>query len=335
MVFWLQFAVLTAIIVVSGSNLSRYGDIIAEKTGLGRTWIGVLLMASVTSLPELVTGVSSAAIFDLPDIAAGDVLGSCMFNLLIVALLDAISGPSPISAKAHQGQVLTAGFGIFMLGIVSVSLFAGSRIPGIAWMGAYTPVIFLIYLMAMRAVFLYEKKRIAELIQEMAEAARYDHITKARAYTMYGLNAALTIGAATYLPYLGEKIAEMTGLGQTFVGSVFIALTTSLPEVVVSVAAIKIDAVDLVFGNILGSNLFNLAILALDDLFYTRGPILSYVTETHLVSAIAAMTMTAIVIVGLTYRTSKKVLFFSWDSLGVVAVYAVAVYILYGMRSGS
>jgi len=329
MVLWLQFILCTAIILFSGTKLSKYGDIIAEKTGLGKTWIGVILMASVTSLPELVTGVSSAAIFGLPDIAAGDVLGSCMFNLLIVALLDAISGPSPISTKAHQGQVLTAGFGILMLGMVSFSLFGGNRIPALGWVGAYTPAIVLVYLMAMRTVFSYEKKRLAEFIREMAEAAKYGHITEARAYTMYGLNAALTIGAAIYLPHVGEKIAEITGFGQTFVASVFIALSTSLPEVVVSVAAVKIGAVDLAFGNILGSNLFNLAILALDDLFFTKGPILSHVNGSHLVSAIAAITMTAIIVIGLTYRISKKRFLFAWDALGILVVYLLATFALY------
>jgi len=59
MLFWLGFIVCTSLIVYSGTKLAKYGDIIAEKTGLGRTWIGVVLMASVTSLPELVTGISS------------------------------------------------------------------------------------------------------------------------------------------------------------------------------------------------------------------------------------------------------------------------------------
>jgi cation:H+ antiporter len=77
---WLQFLACTAVIVFAGTRLTEYSDVIAEKTGLGRTWIGVVLMASVTSLPELMTGISSVVIFDLPNIAAGDVLGSCMFN---------------------------------------------------------------------------------------------------------------------------------------------------------------------------------------------------------------------------------------------------------------
>jgi cation:H+ antiporter len=107
-VLWLQFALVTGVIFFAGANLSKYGDMIAEKTGLGRTWVGVILTASVTSLPELVTGVSSVAAFNLPGIALGDVFGSCMFNLLILAGLDVMSRSKPISAKAHQGHVLAA-----------------------------------------------------------------------------------------------------------------------------------------------------------------------------------------------------------------------------------
>ena len=80
---------------------------------MGRTWIGVVLMASVTSLPEMITGVSSVTIYDLPDIAVGDVLGSCMYNMLIIALLDFMGGSTPLSARAHQGQVLGAASGYY------------------------------------------------------------------------------------------------------------------------------------------------------------------------------------------------------------------------------
>ena len=133
MKIWIQFVVCTALILVSGWRLSFYGDIIAEKTGLGRTWIGVVLIASVTSLPELITGVSSVAIFNLPNIAAGDVLGSCMFNILIIAMLDFMSGSTPLSARAHQGQILAAGFGILLLALVILSLLGSSAIPRLGW----------------------------------------------------------------------------------------------------------------------------------------------------------------------------------------------------------
>src|SRR4030065_203122 len=133
MLLWIGFIICTTIIFYSGSKLSKYGDILAEKTGLGRAWIGVVLMASVTSLPELVTGISSVTYAGVPDIAAGDVLGSCVFNMLILAVLDAIYRPMPISAKAHYGHVLSAGFGILLLGIVATALFLGERLQPLGW----------------------------------------------------------------------------------------------------------------------------------------------------------------------------------------------------------
>ncbi|MBZ0187768.1 MAG: hypothetical protein K8F91_16095, partial [Candidatus Obscuribacterales bacterium] len=79
---YLAFGLCTLVIFYAGTQLSTYGDVIAEKTGMGRTWVGLVLLASVTSLPELVTGFSSVLINDLPDIAVGTVLGSCMCNIL-------------------------------------------------------------------------------------------------------------------------------------------------------------------------------------------------------------------------------------------------------------
>ena len=179
---WIQFIALAAVILFAGNNLSKYGDVIAEKTGMGRTWVGVVLMASVTSLPELITGVSSVVLFDVPDLAVGNVLGACMFNLLTIALLDFLSGPTPISTRAHQGQVLSAAFGILLLGAVSVGLAAQARLPNIAWIGSYSLVFLLIYIVAMRTVFLFERRRIAELVREMVEASRYDGISLGDAY---------------------------------------------------------------------------------------------------------------------------------------------------------
>ncbi|HWP23867.1 MAG TPA: sodium:calcium antiporter [Candidatus Binatia bacterium] len=332
MLLWLQFVMVTAIIVYAGSKLSVYGDVIAEKTGLGRTWVGVVMMATVTSLPELITGASSVALYDLPNIAIGNVLGACLFNLLIIALLDAVSGATPISAKAHQGQVLAAGFGTLMLGIAAIGAGAGRLFPAAGWVGVYSIALLLTYGIAMRVVFLFERKRVAELIRESAEAARYEKITLNKALLCYALDAALVIAAAAYLPHLADEIAVVTGLGQTFVGSIFVAIVTTLPELVVSVAAVKIDAADLMFGNVLGSNMFNVCILALDDLLYLKGPLLAEAATAHLVMANAAMAMTAVAIIGLTYRVSKKRLLFAWDSWSLLSIYLFTVSLVYFLR---
>jgi cation:H+ antiporter len=331
-ILWVQFALITSLILFAGANLSKYGDVIAEKTGLGRTWVGVILMASVTSLPELLTGVSSVAVFNLPNIAVGDVFGSCMFNLLILAGLDLLSRSTPISARAHRGHVLSASFGILMLAVAVLRISAGQNLPAVGWVGLETFVLLVVYLVAMRTVFLFEKKRIAEFVEHKAEVTRYEGISLRRAYLSYGWNAVLVLAAASYLPYLGDRIATATGLGTTFVGSIFIALTTSLPEVVVSLSALRLGAIDLAFSNLLGSNLFNMAILAVDDLLYSAGPLLTIATAGHIVTANAAIAMTAITAVGLTYRASKKRLPIAWDSLAILAVYSVAVWTIFLIR---
>jgi Ca2+/Na+ antiporter len=87
-VYALGFIICALVIIYSGTKLSKYGDLIAEKTGMGKAWFGLVLMASVTSLPELITGISSIVIVDEPDLAVGDILGSCVFNLLILSILD-------------------------------------------------------------------------------------------------------------------------------------------------------------------------------------------------------------------------------------------------------
>jgi cation:H+ antiporter len=90
MMLWLAFALCAAAILVAGTQLSRYGDEIARLTGLGGTWIGMVLLATVTSLPELMTGLSAVTMAGAPEVAVGDVLGSCVFNLAMIALLDVL-----------------------------------------------------------------------------------------------------------------------------------------------------------------------------------------------------------------------------------------------------
>ena len=326
---WLGFLLCTGVIVYSGAKLSKYGDIIAEKTGLGRAWIGLVLMASVTSLPELVTGISSVTFAGVPDIAVGDVLGSCVFNMLIIAVLDALYRIMPISSKAHQGNILSAAFGILLLGMVTISIFLGRTVPPLGWIGPYSLMFILIYLIAVRLIYLYEKRQIATFLKEKAFELKYNHIQTKTAVTNYILNAFIVVIAATFLPKIGEGIAATTGLGQTFVGNIFIAFSTSLPEVVVSISAVRMDAIDLAIGNLFGSNIFNIFILAIDDLFFMPGPILSFANENHIISALSAIMMTGIAIIGLTYRSMKKPLLLAWDAIGIVIIYIINMMLLY------
>jgi cation:H+ antiporter len=332
MFLWLAFIICTAAIIYSGSRLSRYGDIIAEKTGLGRTWVGLIMLASITSLPELMTGISAVTIIDVPNIAVGDVLGSCVFNMLIYAALDVTHRPIPLSTKAHQGNILSAGFSILLLGVVAFSLVLGKQTGSVGWVGLYSLINVMMYFIAMRLFFVYEKRQFSFYIKERAAELKYEDVPVKRALVNYTINGGVIVIAAVFLPKIGEGLALSTGLGNTFVGNIFIALSTSLPEVVVSIAAIRIDAVNLAIGNLFGSNIFNLLILAVDDLLFVKGPILLFVDLNHIISAISAIIMTAIAIIGLTYQASKKPLFLAWDSMGIMLIYIVNILSLYFLK---
>lgn len=332
MLLWLSFIVCTSAIFFSGTRLAKYGDVIAEKTGIGRTWAGLILLATVTSLPEFITGVSSVTIVGVPDIAAGDVIGSCAFNLLILASLDIFSRQIPLSTRAHHGHILSGSIGILLLSIVAISLYTAQDTAPFGWIGLYSMSFGVIYLIAMKLIFTHEKKRRSEFVREIAVEMQYGEISKKTAYILYGVNALVVIAAATFLPAIGEGIAEHTGLGQTFVGNFFIAMSTSLPEVVVSVAAVRIDAADLAISNLFGSNIFNIFILAVDDFLFFKGPILSFTSTAHIISALSAIMMTTVAIIGLTYRTERKLLFLAWDSILMVSIFFVNLMLLFMYR---
>jgi cation:H+ antiporter len=142
------------------------------------------------------------------------------------------------------------------------------------------------------------------------------------------------IVAAVWLPRLGADLARQTGLGQAFVGSLFVAITTSLPEIVVSLAAVRIGAVDLGIGNVLGSNLFNLLILGLDDLFYRRGPLMADADASHVMSVVAIVMMNGLFLIGLTYKVMTKRFVVAWDTGAIAAVYVIAVTLSYLLTLG-
>lgn len=329
---WLLFAMAAAVIVVAGVHLARYGDVIGEKSGLGRSWIGVVLLAATTSLPELFTGFGATALTPLPDIAVGDVLGSCMFNLLILSLMDAIQ-PERLSARAHQGHALAIGFGLALMAIAALGLAGSAHWPTVAWVGLYSPVLIVLYIMAMRVMFTHERQRRATDGRPETANPANAHVSLRSALVRYGMAAVFVVGAALYLPVLGAGLARETGLGEAFVGSLFIAITTSLPEIVVSIAAVRMGALELGIGNVLGSNLFNLLVLGLDDVFYTEGPLLSAVDPSHLIAALAVVLMNAIFLIGLTEQVLTKRFRVAWDTGAIAVVYVCAIWLTYLMRS--
>lgn len=327
---WLAFATCAVLIAFGGVWLTRYGHAIAAHTGLGGTWVGMVLLATVTSLPELVTGISAVTIANAPNIAVGDALGSCVFNLAIVSVLDWLHREESLFDRADIGHLLSASFGIMLLGLVAFNLVLGSG-PG-AWavghVGLYTPVIVAFYVFAMWIVFQHEKRALGRAAREIAQTP--PGVSLPTAVRRYAAAAALVLVAGSALPFVGAALARAHGWHASFVGTLFVAFATSLPELVVTIAAVRMGALDMAIANLLGSNLFDVLVIAIDDLFYLPGPILAHVSPVHAASALSAIVMTGAVVAGLVYRPRTRVLgTIGWVSLFLLAAYVLNAYLLF------
>ena len=329
MFIWLQLLVAVILIVIAGTRLSGDADAVSARTGLSRSWIGVLLLATVTSLPELVTGITAAAYTGAPDIAVGGILGSCVFNLTILVLLDVITHRSgrrqSIYLRITRGHTISSAFGLTLIAVAGLGTLAAWRgLPlAIGSVGLYSPAILLLYLFAMRKIFVSESGGQAAA---PAPSGDVNHRSVRALYLSLGFAIAIVVGTGIWLPSIGEGIADVMGWEDSFVGTVFIALATSLPEVVVTLAALRIGAADMAVGNLLGSNVFNIAILGIEDLVYIQGPLLSDASVIHAVSAFTAIAMTGLVIVAIASRRAPSI-------GGVISLPSVLIFGLYGFNT--
>ncbi|HET9744629.1 MAG TPA: hypothetical protein VFP97_02885 [Chitinophagaceae bacterium] len=286
-------------------------------------------MASVTSLPELITGISSVAIVNEPDLAAGDIFGSCVFNLMILSLLDARI-KQPLFSNVKSSHIVAAIFGIILLMVAGMAIYLSNEIPSLLWFSGSTLILIGIYLVAVWGIFHYEQMSItapppSKITQSATRVAELKKVIGG-----YALNALIVIGTAIFLPWFGKHISLQTGLGNSFFATLFIAAATSLPELVVSFAAVRLGALDMAVGNLLGSNVFNMFILAIDDVFYRHGSLFQAISRSHLLSVFVTIIMTAVVGLGLLFKPKKKQLWvFSLDTLIIFFLYLCLILYLY------
>lgn len=330
-VAWAQFAACALVIGYAGARLTRLADAIGEKTGLSGSWIGLLLLATATSLPEVATGVSAVTLADAPNLAIGNALGSTIFNLALLVLVDFLHQPDSIYTRASHGHILSAAFGVVVLCVIGASLLLErlGLLPTIAHVGFHTPLLLFLYLVAMRSVYDYERRQSAS--SESALPARYKELSLRRAAWQFVLFALVVAVVGSWLPVVGVRIAESMGWSRSFVGTLFITAVTSLPEMVVTISALRLGALDMAIANLLGSNLFNVVVvISLDDVVYTGGAILANVAPVHAVTAFSAAMMSGAVIIGVLYRPKRRWLHVPGAvSLALATVYLVNVYVLY------
>ncbi len=296
---------------------------------MGGIWIGLVLLAAITSVPELVTGVSSAALVGLPDLALGTLFGSCMFNLAILALLDILHRRTPFLSEVKLRHIASAGMGILLIAIAGGSIFAGERLSGLAlgWVGVSSIIILILYLAAMWRMFRFERSHPPP---PNNATPQYEQDAMKALYFKFALAAAAVIGAGIWVSFIGDEITRTYDWSASFVGTLFLAITTSMPELVVTVAALRLGAIDMAVADILGANMLDIAHLFTVDLFYSQGSILSSVKSVHLTTAGVIMVMSLLVIIGIRFRQKGKTfIVVNWYTPALIGLYIFGAYALF------
>jgi cation:H+ antiporter len=336
---WLKFVICAAIIFFAGRRLAKYADIIAEKTGLGGLWIGLILVATSTSLPEIFTGIGSIVFVDAPDLTVGNLFGANSYNLLNIVLLDFLHKGSPLLGVVSSGQLLTAGLSLIPLLIAMIGIFLSTPLPafGIFHISIYSILILTAYLISARIIFRFEKNQalLKELQEEREVVFKYKEFPLKKAFLFYGISASIIVIAGIWLAYIGEQLAQNLGWQRNFVGSLFLGFATTLPEITVSASAIYIGAKEMAVANMLGSNLFNMSIIFINDALYKKAHIFQSVSSNHIFSGLVVIFMTAIIITGLALKPKDKRIFgLSNYSIALIFVFILGAYINFVLGTG-
>ena len=295
---WIQLAIAAGIILVTATQLTKSADVIAFKTGLGRSFVGVILLATATSLPELGTGISSVRLVggeSGANLAAGDAFGSNIFNLMIIGVLDLIWRKGSILRELNASPSIVGLLGILVIGFAAVSIMVHSQVDFMTSLpiSPMSIVLALVFIVALFAV--YREEQVSDHTDDNVD---YSDKKLGMAFTIYGVSAFIVVVTAIWLAQTGESLAEAMHWDRSFVGTQFLALSTSLPELAASIAALRIMAPELAITNVLGSNLFNMGfVLFLDDVAYVEGPIWAILSPVHMATALMAILMTVVVLV--------------------------------------
>jgi cation:H+ antiporter len=324
---WLQFIVSAAVVVLAAIKLAQYGDVIAVRTRLSGMFIGTLLLAGATSLPELLSAINALAI-DIPNLAAGSMFGSSMFNMFMLAILDLITQQARILRQVAMNHALTASLANLLMGLAVFFLLANIDAQ-IGWIGVDSLAIMGIYMVGVRLIQQQGGKPPSEMPAEQPGIP-----SLRRALLGFSLAVLFLVFSTPYVVRSASQIAEMTGLSAGFIGATLLAITTSLPELVATIAAVRIRAYDLAIGNLFGSNLFNMFALGLTDIFYLKGRFLGVIDPTFALVGLLGLSLTSLGLIGNIARVERRLGFVEADALLILFGYLLGMWFLYSRGIG-
>ncbi len=319
---WSRFILASLVIFFAGRYLSDLADETADLTGLSKGFVGALILGFITSLPELIGTLSAVVYKSNPDLGVGNIFGSNLFNIAILSVAVILFS----SKMEDNGWQWRSNFSAYLC--ISLSAFLAMLICMYKLTGTASALWADIFILAFYVfgMWVYSRQGPGEseapsLHPEPSQRGLTKNIT------LIVIFGALVVAAGVFLADACNDIAMTTHLTSTFVGSLFMAAATSLPEFVVTMRLLRLGNISMATGNIFGSNLMNLTIVALADLAYT-GTLYGAVTLSQMVTLGAGIGMTGIFLTGALVKARKKVVV-QIDNICILVLYLLIYFWLY------
>lgn len=321
---WLQFLFSGAVIVLAAMQLARFADAIAIRTGFGRLFVGALLLAGATSMPEILTGISS---FNqgVHNLTAGNLMGSNSFNIMLLAAADLASRDRRVLRLVAMRHALTGSAAVVMITLAVFFLAANIDVM-LGPIGLDSIILMLAYI----ALILLLQK--SNPVTEQPGPEDVDSSLPAMHISVIGfiLAAAVIAWASPILVSSSSAIADQTGLGTSFVGTTLVAITTSLPELVTTISLVRIGAEDMAVGNLFGSNMFNMFAIGFLDLFYSPGRFIGAIDPAFVLVGLLGLLITGIALVGNVGKIERRVFgVVEIDAFLIVMIYLAGMWLFY------
>lgn len=322
----LIFLLTSAVVVYAANQLAKYSDVIAVRTRFGGLFVGTILLAGATSLPELIASISAFQ-QGVPDLAAGNFLGSNMVNIVLLALVDLLNYQVPLLRSVALTHTLTAIMGILLMTLMAIFIM-GNLPLAIGWVGVDSLIIIALYF---GGVWLVQKE--GRLI--MAAGAEPEILiapgfpSLRRGLIGFTASAAALVLVVPLLVKASTDIATQTGVGATFVGTSLLSLVTSLPELLAAWAAVRLGSPELAVGNLFGSSIFNMLGMGISDFFYTPGRLLGAIDPSFVMVALLGVLLTCLAVIGNLARIERKLFIVELDALIIIVCYLAGMYLLY------
>jgi cation:H+ antiporter len=337
---WLQLAVAVAAVIAAGIKLSRYGDLLASRLGLGHEVVGVIFVAFATSLPEIVTCLGSVAWRKEAGLAVGNGFGSVAFNLAIIFVVDLMAGKSSVFLRFSRRCVRPGWLSLLLVAVFGASMLLEWLVPrqlSLLGVGPGSFVVLLAYFLGVWWLSRTSRGEMASAAQEDGEASDEVRMSTSGIFVRYGLVAAVILWAGLNLAAAGDKIAEAHDLGKTFVGVMLLAVATSLPELTVAISAARRGLFEMIIGNIFGANMFNVVIIAVSDVFYressiARATVTGPEARPGVISVSFCVVITSVAILAVLRRTTARVWRVTVPSIMILLLYLGMTYWLYALR---